>query len=51
MRECEVWRNATDAEFDNAMEGMEKLVMNRLYDLCVSISPVQVERMLVLMVF
>ncbi|TFK48565.1 hypothetical protein OE88DRAFT_1634651 [Heliocybe sulcata] len=32
MHECEVWRNATDAEFDNAMEGMEKLVMNRLYD-------------------
>ncbi|KAI0629326.1 hypothetical protein C8Q77DRAFT_1066374 [Trametes polyzona] len=32
MRESEVWRNATDAEFDNAMEGMEKLVMNRLYD-------------------
>ena len=33
MRECDVWRNASDAEFDNAMEGMEKLVMNRLYDL------------------
>ena len=33
MRESEVWRNASDAEFDNAMEGMEKLVMNRLYDL------------------
>ncbi|KAI1790304.1 hypothetical protein LXA43DRAFT_1017387 [Ganoderma leucocontextum] len=32
MRECEVWRNTSDAEFDNAMEGMEKLVMNRLYD-------------------
>ncbi|TBU34047.1 hypothetical protein BD311DRAFT_773928 [Dichomitus squalens] len=32
MRECEVWRNASDAEFDNAMEGMEKLVMNRLYE-------------------
>ncbi|KAI0352403.1 hypothetical protein OH77DRAFT_1523446 [Trametes cingulata] len=32
MRESEVWRNASDAEFDNAMEGMEKLVMNRLYD-------------------
>ncbi|KAK0214745.1 hypothetical protein IW262DRAFT_1402491 [Armillaria fumosa] len=31
MRECEVWRNASDAEFDNAMEGMEKLVMNQLY--------------------
>ncbi|KAI0328716.1 hypothetical protein GY45DRAFT_1347015 [Cubamyces sp. BRFM 1775] len=32
MRESDVWRNASDAEFDNAMEGMEKLVMNRLYD-------------------
>ncbi|EIM86798.1 uncharacterized protein STEHIDRAFT_121647 [Stereum hirsutum FP-91666 SS1] len=32
MREAEVWRNGTEAEFDNAMEGMEKLVMNRLYD-------------------
>ncbi|KAI0272546.1 hypothetical protein BC834DRAFT_817077 [Gloeopeniophorella convolvens] len=32
MREAEVWRNASDAEFDNAIEGMEKLVMNRLYD-------------------
>lgn len=33
MRNCDVWKNASDAEFDNAMEGMEKLVMNRLYDL------------------
>ncbi|KAH9951048.1 hypothetical protein B0H21DRAFT_685467 [Amylocystis lapponica] len=32
MRETDVWRNATDVEFDNAMEGMEKLVMNRLYE-------------------
>ncbi|KII85928.1 hypothetical protein PLICRDRAFT_115563 [Plicaturopsis crispa FD-325 SS-3] len=32
MRETDVWRAASDAEFDNAMEGMEKLVMNRLYD-------------------
>ncbi|KAH9479330.1 Vacuolar protein sorting-associated protein 9a [Psilocybe cubensis] len=32
MRECDVWRNATETEFENAMEGMEKLVMNRLYD-------------------
>lgn len=36
MRECEAWRNSSDAEFDNAMEGMEKLVMNKLYELCVS---------------
>lgn len=35
MRDCEVWRNASDAEFDNALEGIEKLVMNRLYDLSV----------------
>ncbi|KAH8833213.1 hypothetical protein DL96DRAFT_1585229 [Flagelloscypha sp. PMI_526] len=32
MRECDPWRKASDAEFDNAIEGMEKLVMNRLYD-------------------
>ncbi|KAL1998957.1 hypothetical protein VTN02DRAFT_5279 [Thermoascus thermophilus] len=31
MAQCEVWRNVSDAEFDNAKEGMEKLVMNRLY--------------------
>ncbi|KAF2263315.1 hypothetical protein CC78DRAFT_534091 [Lojkania enalia] len=32
MAQCEVWRTVTDAEFDNAREGMEKLVMNRLYN-------------------
>lgn len=32
MREADVWRNATDEEFDNAIEAMEKLVMNRLYE-------------------
>ena len=31
MAQCEVWRSVSDAEFDNAQEGMEKLVMNRLY--------------------
>ena len=31
MVQCEIWRGASDAEFDNAREGMEKLVMNRLY--------------------
>ena len=31
MRDCETWKDATEAEFDNALEGMEKLVMNRLY--------------------
>ncbi|KAK5739062.1 hypothetical protein LTR17_005580 [Elasticomyces elasticus] len=31
MAQCEVWRSVSDAEFDNAKEGMEKLVMNRLY--------------------
>ncbi|KAI5307552.1 hypothetical protein KEM55_007992, partial [Ascosphaera atra] len=31
MAQCEVWRDVSDVEFDNAREGMEKLVMNRLY--------------------
>ena len=31
MAQCDVWRDISDAEFDNAKEGMEKLVMNRLY--------------------
>ncbi|ORY95537.1 hypothetical protein BCR43DRAFT_493140 [Syncephalastrum racemosum] len=31
MRECDVWRDASEQEFENAKEGMEKLVMNRLY--------------------
>lgn len=31
MAQCDVWKEVTDAEFDNAREGMEKLVMNRLY--------------------
>ena len=31
MAQCEVWRGISDAEFDNAKEGMEKLVMNRVY--------------------
>ena len=31
MAQCEVWRTVSDVEFDNAKEGMEKLVMNRLY--------------------
>lgn len=31
MASCEVWRGVSEAEFDNAKEGMEKLVMNRLY--------------------
>jgi hypothetical protein len=33
MRECDVWKNVPDVDFENAMEGMEKLVMNRLYEL------------------
>lgn len=37
MRECEVWKTSSDADFENAMEGMEKLVMNRLYDLSVDV--------------
>lgn len=32
MAQCDVWRNVSEAEFDNAKEGMEKLVMNRLYN-------------------
>lgn len=32
MAHCEVWQTVSDAEFDNAREGMEKLVMNRLYN-------------------
>jgi hypothetical protein len=31
METCEVWRGVGDVEMDNAREGMEKLVMNRLY--------------------
>ncbi|KAG2171797.1 hypothetical protein INT43_008177 [Umbelopsis isabellina] len=31
MRECDVWRDASEQEFENAKEGMEKLVMNRLF--------------------
>lgn len=31
MALCEVWRDVSENEFDNAKEGMEKLVMNRLY--------------------
>lgn len=31
MAQCDIWRGISDAEFDNAKEGMEKLVMNRLY--------------------
>ncbi|KAI9670696.1 MAG: hypothetical protein M1831_005916 [Alyxoria varia] len=31
MAKCDVWRSVSDAEFDNAKEGMEKLVMSKLY--------------------
>ena len=31
MAQSEVWRGISEAEFDNAREGMEKLIMNRLY--------------------
>lgn len=33
MQECDIWKRETDEEFDNSMEAMEKLVMNRIYDL------------------
>ncbi|CEP07299.1 hypothetical protein [Parasitella parasitica] len=32
MRDCDVWRDISDKEFENAKEGMEKLVMNRLFN-------------------
>lgn len=31
MAQCDVWRDVSETEFDNAKEGVEKLVMNRLY--------------------
>ncbi|CDW99299.1 hypothetical protein [Sporisorium scitamineum] len=31
MRECDVWKELGDSDFENAKEAMEKLVMNRLY--------------------
>ncbi|CAO3687936.1 unnamed protein product [Rhizopus stolonifer] len=31
MRENDIWKDMSDQEFSNAKEGMEKLVMNRLY--------------------
>ncbi|KAG0044888.1 hypothetical protein BGZ83_009833 [Gryganskiella cystojenkinii] len=31
MEMCDLWKNATDQEFENVKEGMEKLVMNRLF--------------------
>ncbi|PWZ03524.1 hypothetical protein BCV70DRAFT_197734 [Testicularia cyperi] len=31
MRECEVWQNLSESDFENAKEAIEKLVMNRLY--------------------
>jgi hypothetical protein len=31
MKQVEPWRSQNAEEFDNAMEAMEKLVMNRLY--------------------
>jgi hypothetical protein len=46
MRACDIWKNVSDAEFDNAMEGMEKLVMNRLYELFV---PYRVHPLLILL--
>ncbi|KAK9685115.1 hypothetical protein K7432_015620 [Basidiobolus ranarum] len=31
MQACELWRGVSEKEFENGTEGMEKLVMNRLY--------------------
>ncbi|KAJ1959652.1 hypothetical protein GGI12_004225 [Dipsacomyces acuminosporus] len=36
MKECIVWQHTSEREFENAREGMEKLVMNRLYPVCFS---------------
>lgn len=33
MRENEIWKTDTEKEFENAVEGMEKLVMNRVFHL------------------
>ncbi|KZT43204.1 hypothetical protein SISSUDRAFT_1057969 [Sistotremastrum suecicum HHB10207 ss-3] len=44
MRECEVWSRVSESEFENATEAMEKLVMNRLYDLTFSPSIAQTNR-------
>jgi hypothetical protein len=32
MRECSVWRRESPEEFENSMEAMEKLVMNRIFE-------------------
>ncbi|KAF8924469.1 hypothetical protein BGZ58_001762 [Dissophora ornata] len=31
MEMCDLWKNSSDQEFENVKEGMEKLVMNRLF--------------------
>ncbi|KAF9932237.1 hypothetical protein FBU30_008659 [Linnemannia zychae] len=31
MEMCDLWKNISDQEFENVKEGMEKLVMNRLF--------------------
>ncbi|KAJ1878597.1 hypothetical protein LPJ66_011859, partial [Kickxella alabastrina] len=36
MRDNPVWQMMDERQFENAREGMEKLVMNRLYHLCFS---------------
>lgn len=36
MRTCDVWRDISDKEFENTKEGMEKLLMNRLYSITFS---------------
>ncbi|KAI9280683.1 hypothetical protein BY458DRAFT_289189 [Sporodiniella umbellata] len=36
MRDCDVWKDISEKEFDNTKEGMEKLVMNRLYNVTFS---------------
>lgn len=36
MNQCAVWNDLSDTEFDNAREGIEKLIMNQLYSLTFS---------------
>jgi Rab5 GDP/GTP exchange factor len=32
MRECDIWKDSSDAEFEKATEGIEQLVMKWLYE-------------------
>jgi hypothetical protein len=45
MRTSEIWRHASEQEFDMAIEGMEKLVMNRVFDKTFTPALAEVERL------